>query len=110
MAAISVSISSDNYNILNYLKESLNHIDDHYNNIINARHPYPCGICQKNVNNNQKAITCSSCNLWIHIKCNGTTSEEYNEMMKINSQLTDSEIDNIEWSCNKCVLAKIAEI
>ena len=25
--------------------------------------PYPCGIRQKNVNNNQKAIECTSCNL-----------------------------------------------
>ena len=31
-------------------------------------------------------------------------------MMEINSQLSDFEIDNIEWSCNKCVLSKIADI
>ena len=55
-------------------------------------HPYPCGICQKNVNMNQKAIECTSCNLWIHIKCNGTTIDEYNNIMDNNSLLTNEQI------------------
>ena len=64
-------------NIRNYLIESLKQKNDLYKNTINANHPYPCGICQKNVNNNQKAIECSNCKYWIHIKCNGTTVDEY---------------------------------
>ena len=79
--------------IQNYLIESLKQNDDYYKNIINASHPYPCGICQKNVNNNQKAIECSLYKFWIHIKCNGTTNEEYNKMMDSNSKSSDAEID-----------------
>ena len=31
---------------------------------------FPCGICNKNININHKAIRCSICNYKIHIKCN----------------------------------------
>ena len=72
--------------------------------------PYPCGICQKNVNNNQKAIECTSCNLWIHIKCDGTTIDEYNRILEINSLLTAKEICPSEWECNKCKIYKMATI
>ena len=92
--------------IQNYLIESLKH----NKNIINATHPYPCGICQKNVNNNQKAIECSSCNYWIHIKCNGTTNMEYNNLIESNNHLTNKEIEEQEWLCNKCLIINMAEI
>ena len=72
--------------------------------------PYPCGICQKNVNNNQKAIECTSCNLWIHIKCDGTTIDEYNRILENNSLLTAEEICSPEWECNKCKIYKMATI
>ena len=62
--------------IHNYLIASLRHDNGYYHNKIEANHPYPCGICQKNVGNNQKAVYCTMCELWIHIKCNGTTNEE----------------------------------
>ena len=96
--------------IQNYLIESLKQNNDQYKNIINASHPYPCGICQKNVNNNQKAIECTLCKYWIHIKCNGTTDIEYNNMMDLNSQLTDEEIETNDWFCNKCQISNMAQI
>ena len=68
-------------NILNYLTDSIKQS----NNTINATHPYPCGICKKNVNNNQKAIECTQCNQWIDIKCNGTSLEDYNIMLETNN-------------------------
>ena len=62
-----------NNNIQDHLIESLKkNQNNHLSNIIGANHPDPCGFCQKNVNRNQKAIECSKCKHWIHIKCNGT--------------------------------------
>ena len=42
---------------------------------------FPCSICNKNVLSNQKAILCDSCNLWCHIKCDGTSNNMYNNLM-----------------------------
>ena len=67
-----------NTNVQHYLIDSLKLNKNSYNKLINASHPFPCGICQKNVHNNQKYIKCTSCKFKVHIKCNGTTVEEYN--------------------------------
>ena len=100
----------DKIHVQNYLVESLKQNKNYYRNVINAKHPDPCGICQKNVNINQKAIECTFCKHWIHIKCNGTSSDEYNNMMVQNSLLNDAEINNIVWHCNKCLLNNMANI
>ena len=42
---------------------------------------FPCSICNKNVLSNQKAIQCDSCNLWSHIKCDGSSIETYIKLM-----------------------------
>ena len=55
---------------------------------------FPCSICNKNVLNNQKGIQCDSCNLWCHIKCDGTSTETYNKMI-----LSE---DNNLWHCLLC--------
>ena len=64
----------------------------------------------KNVNKNQKAIECSSCKYWIHIKCNGTSNNEYNEMPSLSSLLNLEEITNITWFCNKCQISNMAKV
>ena len=99
-----------NNDIQNYLIASLKQSKGLYKNINTGIHPYPRGICQKNVNMNQKAIECTSCNLRIHIKCNGTTIEEYNNIMDNNSLLTNEQICLTEWDCNKCKISKMAII
>ena len=38
---------------------------------------FPCAMCDKNCNNNQHEIFCTSCSNWVHRKCNGTTKTEY---------------------------------
>ena len=96
--------------IQNYLIETLKQDKDLYKNVTKAMHPYPCGICQKNVNWNQKSIECTSCKHWIHIKCNGTDKQEYEEMMKANAQLSEEEIIAVEWLCIKCLISKIAQL
>ena len=94
-------------NIQNYLIESLKQQNNYYKNNINATHPHPCGICQKNVNQNQKYLECSSCKYWIHIKCNGSSIEEYHTIMGNKTVLTDVQLD---WHCNKCKILKLANI
>ena len=95
--------------IINYLTDSISH-NNLFQNVINANHPYPCGICQKNVANNQKAILCTSCNFWIHIKCNGTPVAEYNQIIDDNASLSDDEILKQQWLCNKCLIINMAQI
>ena len=97
-------------NIQKYLIASLKQDEGCYTNVINAIHPFPCGIYQKNVSSNQKSIECTMCKHWIHIKCNGTTIEDYNKMIQKNSSLSDMEILNIEWICNKCQISELAKI
>ena len=93
-------------NILNYLTGSIKQS----NNTINATHPYPCGICKKNVNKKQKAIECIQCNQWIHIKCNGTSLEDYNIMLETNNILSEEEIADLTWISNKCKIIENAHI
>ena len=57
---------------------------------------FPCGICNKSVKSNQKAVQCDSCDLWIHIVCNNTTNPEY-ELLKHQDDL---------WFCSLCIIKK----
>ena len=41
---------------------------------------FPCKICQKNVNNNHKAIKCDLCETWVHIKCNKLDDVDYENL------------------------------
>ena len=59
---------------------------------------YPCGICHKSVNKNQKAIECFTCFNWIHRKCNGLSLKEYECLVQ--------EDDNVPWQCILCDLKK----
>ena len=71
--------------------EAIRREDDNLN-VSNKK--FPCSICNKNVLNNQKAIQCDSCNLWCHIKCDGTSSETYNYLL-----LSD---ETVSWHCLLC--------
>ena len=62
----------------------------------------------KNVNKNQKGFVCTSCKHWIHIKCNGTSSEDYQQIVEYNSGLSDEEIEQLPWDCNKCLISQMA--
>ena len=57
---------------------------------------YPCSICKNSVMNNQKAIECDSCKLWAHIKCDGTSSDTYRQMME------DVSNSDTPWYCLVC--------
>ena len=54
---------------------------------------HPCGICQKAVANNHKAICCDICNKWIHISCNNVDRKTY---IKLHGS-------NTTWYCTSCM-------
>ncbi|KAK3727982.1 hypothetical protein QZH41_015933, partial [Actinostola sp. cb2023] len=59
---------------------------------------YPCGICQKEVDDNDDAILCETgCGKWYHRVCTGLTIAAYN-------LLTNS--GSAEWVCNACIETK----
>ena len=83
--SVSVSDSSPDtdvdFDLSDILKRAVNtvrektHLRQNPNVQLNSK--YPCSICYKNVNRNQKAIFCSICQKWVHKKCNGTSVREY---------------------------------
>ncbi|KAL1139329.1 hypothetical protein AAG570_006315 [Ranatra chinensis] len=64
----------------------------------NAPPIYPCGVCHKEVHDNDQAILCESgCNFWFHRVCTGLTDTAY--------QLLTQEV-YAEWVCDKCLSTK----
>ena len=64
----------------------------------NAPPIYPCGICHKEVHDNDQAILCESgCNFWFHRICTGLTEPAYH-------MLTQEVY--AEWVCDKCLMHK----
>lgn len=59
---------------------------------------YPCGICKREVNDNDDAIFCETgCSQWYHRVCTGLTELAYD-------LLTAEE--NAEWVCDNCIATK----
>ena len=60
----------------------------------NAPPIYPCGVCHKEVHDNDQAILCESgCNFWYHRICSGLTDRAY--------FLLTQEV-YAEWVCDNC--------
>ena len=55
---------------------------------------HPCGLCNKAVRTNQKAIKCKECLHWSHINCTAMSTQSYDNFRR------DS---NLVWICNFCV-------
>ena len=63
---------------------------------------WPCIICNRPVQSNQKAIECDTCQKWCHLNCDGrVTLQEYEQFQ--NSS-------NFEWECLYCTLKEKYEI
>ena len=58
---------------------------------------FPCGICEKNVNQNQNAVFCDQCDKWVHIKCNNISKIEYETFQK-------EPHNSKHWICIKCTI------
>lgn len=64
----------------------------------NAPPIYPCGMCHKEVNDNDEAVFCESgCNFFFHRTCVGLTEAAF--------QMLNKEVF-AEWCCDKCVSSK----
>ena len=63
---------------------------------------YPCSVCEKNVNKNQKAIQCSQCELWSHASCNGIGKSEYKKLI--------DEDDDVPSHCIPCLVLENSRI
>ncbi|CAO1395227.1 unnamed protein product [Diamesa hyperborea] len=64
----------------------------------NAPPIYPCGVCHKEVHDNDQGLLCESgCNFWFHRACSGLTEAAY--------QLIHNEV-YAEWCCDKCLSSK----
>ena len=55
---------------------------------------FPCGICDKSVNKNQKSIYCNNCGLWVHKSCEDLTNGEFQKLVE--------EDESIPCSCLVC--------
>ena len=60
----------------------------------------PCGICQQNVNKNQKSLLCTQCHHLIHIKCNGISVKDFK----------DKEHGVMPWICLSCTILNNSNI
>lgn len=59
---------------------------------------YPCGVCHKEVHENDQAVLCESgCNFWFHRMCTGLTQDAFT-MLKAEVYA--------EWVCDRCLSTK----
>ncbi|KAH3818156.1 hypothetical protein DPMN_119752 [Dreissena polymorpha] len=55
---------------------------------------YTCIHCERNVNDDDRAISCDQCEKWQHLSCDtGISLRQYRKMMKAAV---------VEWKCRKC--------
>ena len=69
---------------------------------------FPCSICNLEVKHNDKAILCTCCELWSHIRCNNISVSEYRELQEKNRDFPEA-VDSDTWQCMKCVLNERSE-
>ena len=60
---------------------------------------YPCGMCNRTVARNHRAVCCDECDSWLHIKCCGIDPKTYTNL--VNS--------NCSWICPTCTLPNFSD-
>ena len=58
----------------------------------------PCSICNKNCLSNQACIQCNTCEKFCHIKCDGTSLQNYNLYQTTNDD------PSVKWHCLYCTM------
>ena len=59
----------------------------------------PCGICNRAVASNHRAVCCDDCNSWIHIKCANISPEHYEHL----------KTSNCTWICFSCGIPNFSD-
>lgn len=98
---------TNNNLIIDNIIESIRFSKSKIQSVINIE--YPCSICKTEVRNNDKAILCCSCEMWVHITCNGISVNEYKKRMKKNRENPDL-VDSDEWICLNCLVTERSKI
>ena len=96
------SLSIDLSNIINNAVAKLRLSFDKSRNKPKRKFKFPCGICEKSVNKNQKSVYCNSWNHWVHKLCEDLSDDEFLRLVE--------EDDEIPWSCLLCQIKHTAEI
>ena len=96
------SLSVDLSDIINNAVAKLRLSSDRSRNKPKRKFKFPCGICEKNVNKNQKSVYCNSCNHWVHKSCEDLSDDEFQRLVEKD--------DEIPWSCFLCQIKHTAEI
>jgi hypothetical protein len=59
---------------------------------------FPCLKCKKNVTKNSKSVRCGSCQLWVHVDCEGISAELFNILSH-----PDKYGGGVSWNCESCL-------
>ena len=60
---------------------------------------WPCVICNRPVQNNQKALECDACQKWCHLNCDGRVTLSEYEFYENNQNNPE-----VQWHCLYCTL------
>ena len=60
---------------------------------------WPCVICNRPVQNNQKALQCDACQKWCHLNCDGRVTLNEYEFYENNQNNRE-----VQWHCLYCTL------
>ena len=68
---------------------------------------FPCRVCRKNVNYNNRSKQCTYCHYWIHVKCTDMSVQEHNiQLSQKQTDITESK----QLTCPKCTMWNNAEM
>jgi hypothetical protein len=60
----------------------------------------PCGVCERPVGMNHRAMKCDECGIYVHIKCDGLNAKDYELFTKCRW---------LSWECWKCRLPNLSD-
>ena len=98
-----------------YLKQSIKNAQQLFSNNSNNKKKrkkqtvFPCSICNSEVKHNDKAIFCTRCEFWAHIRCNDISINEYKELQQRNSDNPELVVSE-DWICMKCILTERSDL
>ena len=93
------SLSVDLPDIINNAVAKLRLSSDRSRNKPKRKFKFPCGICEKSVNTNQKSVYCNSYKHWVHKLCEDLSDDEFQRLVE--------EDGEIPLSCLLCQIRQV---